>query len=158
MSTPSDDRAQLPVPQPQKPSVAGRYLFLFLLGLVLGIVAVVMLLRALDARKTWRDHYPHAVMHLLSAHSAQLHEKISANRCNPTDTLPHLQALRSLGNDLEPAFPDLRDDRRLGEHASRFRATLDAALASPPLSCAGAGETASGVGESCKACHQDFRR
>lgn len=158
MSTPADDHSQLPVLQPeQKPSVAGRYLFLFLLGLVLGIVAVVMLLRTLEARKTWRDHYPHATMQLLSAHSAQLREKIAANRCNPTDTLPHLQAMRSLGNDLDPAFVDLRDDRRFGEHASHFRATLDAALASPPLNCTGAEATATGIGEACKACHQDFR-
>jgi hypothetical protein len=158
MSMPSDDHPPLPVPQQRKPSVAGRYLFVFLLGLVLGIVAVVMLLRTLEARKTWRDHYPHAAMQLLSAHSAQMREKIAANRCNPTDILPHLQAIRGLGNDLEPAFAGLRDDRRFGEHASRFRATLDASLASPPLNCTGADETASGIGEACKACHQDFRR
>lgn len=158
MSTPSDDLPQLPVPQPEpKPSVAGRYLFLFLLGLVMGIVAVVMLLRTLEARKTWRDHYPHATMHLLSAHSAQMREKISANRCNPTDILPHLQSIRSIGNDFEPALPGLRDDRRFAEHASRFRATLDAALASPPLNCTGASEAASNIGEACMACHQDFR-
>lgn len=158
MSTPPDAPSKLPVPQPKPaPSVAGRYLFLFLLGLVMGIVAVVMLLRALEARKTWRDHYPHATMQLLSAHSAQLRDKVAANRCNPTDILPHLQAMRSLGNDLEPAFPDLASDRRYAEHASRFRATLDAALASPPLNCSGATETARGIGEACTACHQDFR-
>lgn len=157
MSTPTDSRSPLPVPQAKPPSQAGRYLFLFLLGLVLGVVAVVMLLRALEARKTWRDHYPAATMHLLSAHSAQLRGKIEANRCNPTDILPHLQSIRSLGNDFEAAFEDLRDDRRFAEHASQFRATLDTALASPPLNCTGAGETASAIGAACKACHQDFR-
>lgn len=161
MPTPDQDRPPLPVPHvdgdKRKPSDAGRYLFLFLLGLVLGIVAVVMLLRALEARKTWRDHYPNATMHLFSAHMAQMREKIDANRCNPTDTLPHLQSLRSLGNDLEPAFADLRDDRRFARHAGQFRATLDATLASPPLNCAGANEAAKTIGESCSACHQDFR-
>lgn len=156
-STPEPDTT-LPVPQAKpQASAAGRYLFLFLLGLVLGIVAVVMLLRALENRKTWRDHYPHASMQLLSAHVAQAREKIDANRCSPTDILPHLQSLRSLGNDFEPAFPDLRDDRRFVERAGNFRATLDAALASPPLNCAGAGETFATIGAACKECHQDFR-
>ena len=70
------------------PSAAARYLFVFLLGLVLGIVALVMLMRSLEARKTWRDHYPDAVMHLLSAQTAQLRDNVAANRCSPTDTLP----------------------------------------------------------------------
>ena len=152
MSMPPD--AAKPNP---KPSAAGRYLFLFLLGLVLGIVAVVMLMRTLEGRKTWQDHYPDAVMHLLSAHMGQLQGNLEANRCNPTDTLPHLQAMRSLGNDFEPALTALREDQRFIGHAGKFRATLDAALASPPLNCAGAGETAKAIGEACKACHQDFR-
>src|SRR5690606_32226121 len=110
----STPRMSTPGPEdgPKKPSAAGRYFFMFLLGLALGVVAVVMLLRALEGRKTWQDRYPHAAMHLLSAHMAQLRGKIEANRCNPTDVLPHLQSIRSLGNDFEPAFPGLADDRR----------------------------------------------
>lgn len=142
---------------PAPPSAASRYLFLFLLGLVIGAVAVVMLLRALDARKTWQDHYPHATMHLLQARTAQLAATAEANRCAATDTLPHLLALRTLGNDIDYAFPDLREDRRFGQHAGQFRAALDDALASPPLNCAGVKQTAAKIGEACKACHQDFR-
>ena len=79
------------------------------------------------------------------------------NRCAATDVLPNLKALRVMADDLEPAFPDLADDQRFAEHASKMRARLDAALASPPLNCAGVGTTAQGIGETCKACHQDFR-
>jgi len=157
-TTPSPGPAPAPSsPSRNPPSAAGRYLFVFLLGLVLGIVAVVMLLRTLEGRKTWRDHYPEALMHLLSAHTAQLRASTEANRCSPTDTLPHLQALRSLGNDFERAFPELRDDARFVGHAAQFRGTLDAALASPPLGCEGVGQAAAKVGEACKACHQDYR-
>jgi hypothetical protein len=143
---------------PRKPpSAASRYLFLFLLGLVIGIVAVVMVLRALDARKSWQDHYPEATMHLLQAHTAQLSAAAKANRCAATDTLPHLQALRMLGNDLEPAFADLRQDDRFIGHAGKLRETLDASLSSPPLNCAGVTTALESIGEDCKACHQDFR-
>ena len=82
---------------------------------------------------------------------------IDQNRCSATDTLPHLQALRTMANDIQPAFPDLRDDARFSKHASDLRATLDAALGSPPLNCAGVGTTLARIGENCKACHQEFR-
>ena len=135
-------------------SHASRYLFLFLVGLVIGVVATVMAMRAIDAR---RDHFHGSVMHVQQWHLGQLKKKVEQNRCAATDVLPNLKALRVMADDLEPAFPDLADDQRFAEHASKMRARLDAALASPPLNCAGVGTTAQGIGETCKACHQDFR-
>jgi len=93
----------------QKSSAAMRYLFLFLLGLVVGIVGAVMAMRALDARK---DHYPESVMHVMDAHADVLKANMEQNRCTATDTLPQLQALRMMANDIEPAFGDLREDAR----------------------------------------------
>ena len=140
-----------------KSSAASRYLFLLLLGLVIGAVAVVMILRTLEARKTWQDRYPDAVMNMMQAHAAQLKASTEANRCSATDVLPHLQALRVISNDIEPAFADLREDARFSKHASTLRATLDDALAAPPLNCAGVATIAGKIGEACKACHQEFR-
>jgi len=131
-----------------------RYLFLFLLGLVVGIVGTVMAMRALEARK---DHFPDSVMHLFSAHMDMLGANVEANRCAATDTLPQLQALRTIANDIEPAFGDLRDDTRFAGHASDLRAALDRALASPPIACAGVQAAMKDVGDNCKACHRDFR-
>lgn len=131
-----------------------RYLFLFLLGLVIGIVATVMAVRALNARK---DHFPESVMHVQQWHLGQLKGNIEQNRCVPIDTLPHLQALRTMVNDIEPAFPGLRDDKRFTEHAGNLRGSLDGALASPPLGCEGVTKLVADVGKDCKACHQDFR-
>lgn len=154
-ATPIDPSAPRPPRKP--PSAAGRYLFLFLLGLVIGVVAVVMLMRALENRKGWQDHYPTAAMQLMSAHTAQLRQKLDANRCAATDVLPHLQALRTLGNDLDPAFADLRDNSRFAAHTGSFRATLDKALTAPPMNCAGLKSTLDDIGKDCKACHGDFR-
>ena len=137
-----------------RPSAAGRYLFLFLLGLVIGAIATVMAMRALDARK---DHFPDALMQVQQWHLNRLKGNVDENRCSATDTLPHLQLLRTMANDLEPAFPDLREEERFAGHASKLRATLDGVLASPPLNCAGVGTAVASIGEDCKACHQDFR-
>lgn len=131
-----------------------RYLFLFLLGLVIGIVATVMAVRAINARK---DHFHDSVMHVQQWHFDQLKSKVDQNSCAATDTLPHLKALRTMADDIEPAFPDLSDDKRFDSHASKLRGSLDAALASPPLSCEGVTKLVSNIGEACKACHQDFR-
>lgn len=150
MSTPAPNATAAP----KKPSAAARYLFLFLLGLVIGVVATVMALRAIEARK---DHFHEAVMHVQQWHLKQLMGSVEQNRCGATDTLPHLQALRTLANDLEPAFPDLREDERFARHASGMRAALDGALAAPPMNCPGAKTAAEKIGQACKACHQDFR-
>ena len=138
----------------RRPSNFGRYLFLLLLGLVLGAVATVMALRALNERK---DHFPEALMHVQQWHMGQLKGDMEQNRCNATDVLPHLQALRLSANDLEAAFPDLRDDARFKTAASAMRAAADKAVANPPLTCEGVGAAMKSLGESCKACHQDFR-
>ena len=138
----------------RRPSNFGRYLFLLILGLVLGAIATVMAMRALNERK---DHFPDALMHVQQWHMGQLKTDMEQNRCNATDVLPHLQALRLSANDLEAAFPDLRDDARFKTAASAMRAAADKAVANPPLTCEGVGAAMKSLGESCKACHQDFR-
>lgn len=161
MSTPQPQATPVDPDRPRTPrkapSAAGRYLFVFLLGLVLGIIAIVMLMRTLESRKGWQDHYPRAAMQLMSAHTAQLRQKLEANRCAATDVLPHLQALRSLGNDLDTAFPGLRENTRFAAHTGSFRGTLDKALSSPPMNCSGLKSALDDIGGDCKACHGDFR-
>lgn len=120
-------------------------------------MAVVMVLRAIDGRKTWEDRFPTAVMQVMTAHVAQLKQSVSSNRCAASDVLPHVQALRVLANDIEPAFSGLKDDERFTQHASTMRATLDKVLATPPLACAGVEGALQEINESCGACHQDFR-
>ncbi|NLB57804.1 MAG: cytochrome c [Gammaproteobacteria bacterium] len=146
----------LPEPKPpaQQPSAAARYLFVLLLGLAVGVFATVMVVRALQARTA---HFPSSVMHVKQWHMGQLRQRAEENRCNATDVLPHLRALRTMAEDLEPAFPRLSDDRRFAQAASGMRAALDDALASPPINCAGLGTTNKRVRDSCRACHQDFR-
>lgn len=140
--------------KPTRRSQAGRYLFLFLLGLVIGVVATVMALRALDARK---DHFPDSVMHVQGWHFQQLRDAAEQSRCSAADTLGDLQVLRTMVDDVEPAFPELADNERFVKHASQLRATLNDALAAPPANCEALGATIKGIGEACKACHQDFR-
>ena len=138
----------------RKPSNAGRYLFMLILGLVLGVIATVMAMRALEQRK---DPFPDALMHVQQWHMGQLKADMEQNRCAATDVLPHLQALRTTANDLDAAFPELADDQRFQAASAAMRAATDKAVSNPPLSCEGIGATMKSLGEACKACHQDFK-
>ena len=139
---------------PPKTSHAPRYFFLFLIGLVVGAVASVMALRALQARQ---DPFPHSVMHVMQRHAELLGKKVTENRCAATDTAPHLRTLRAMANDLESAFPSLAEDKRFVGHASDFRASLDAGLSNPATDCAAAQKVNASVKDSCRSCHQDFK-
>lgn len=144
---------------PGKPRKSGsapaRYLFMFLLGLVIGAIGTVMALRAIDARK---NHLPESVMHVMAAHSSQLKQNIEQNRCAASDLIPHLQTMRTMAHDIEPAFgPAYSDDKRFVKHASHLRAVLNDNLATPPLSCPGATTMLKEIGNACDSCHQDFR-
>lgn len=140
--------------QPPRPSAAYRYLFMGLLGLLVGIVATIMLMRALQAR---RDPFPTALMQVMDRQTVELRARQEQNRCAVSDALPRLQTLRALSNDLEMAMPSLRDDVRFATHARDMRARLDQALAAPPTTCATLAAVNARVDEGCKACHQDFR-
>src|SRR3546814_17015502 len=78
--------------KPATPSAASRYLFVFLVGLVLGAVALAMILRTVEARTTWQDHYPRAAIHLFYAHMAKLTDRPHTTRRHATTPPPHLQA------------------------------------------------------------------
>lgn len=135
-------------------SKASRYLFVLILGLLIGVVTTVMAMRAIQARQ---DHFPGSLMTVLAKQSQLLADSQKQNRCALTDVTPRLQTLRALSNDMDLAFPGLKDDARFQQHASQFRATLNDALASPPVDCAALAVTLQKLGSDCKACHQDFK-
>ena len=90
-------------------------------------------------------------------HMGQLKSAMEQNRCSASDVVPHLQALRMTANDLEPAFPDLRDDERFKTAAAAMRGAVDKAITAPPLSCESLAGTMKAVGDTCKGCHRDFK-
>ncbi|UNK41127.1 hypothetical protein MNO14_09025 [Luteimonas sp. S4-F44] len=150
----------MPEPPPvacTAPSAAARYAVVFVLGLVVGVFALVVVLRALESRRDWQDHYPSALMRLYQAHMAGLEAAVDTGRCPQAGSAAHLRALRLLSDDLEPAFPDLRDHRGFSAHADAARRALDAALATPPTDCAQLRVAVDAVGETCGGCHRDLR-
>lgn len=139
---------------PRRPSAAYRYLFVLGLGLLIGLIATVMVGRALQAR---RDPFPDSLMQVMQRQADLLQQAQQQNRCSLADSVPRLQVLRLLSNDLDQAFPGLKDSRQFQQHASQYRADLNAALASPPTDCTALAQLVQALQNDCRACHQDFR-
>lgn len=139
---------------PRRHSAAYRYLLVGVLGLLVGLVATIMVARAIQARQ---DPFPGSLMHVMERQVALLRDAQAQNRCSLADSVPRLQTLRSLSNDVDLAFPTLKDSQGFQQHASGLRATLNQALAAPPADCIAMGELVEKIQSDCQACHQDFR-
>lgn len=139
---------------PRRLSSAHRYLFVLCLGLLIGLIATVMVGRALQAR---RDPFPGSLMQVMQRQSQLLQQAQLQNRCSLADSVPRLQVLRLLSNDLDQAFPGLKDSAQFQQHASQLRANLNTALASPPGDCRALAQLVETLQADCRACHQDFR-
>lgn len=139
---------------PRSLSSAHRYLFVLCLGLLIGLIATVMVGRALQAR---RDPFPGSLMQVMQRQSQLLQQAQLQNRCSLADSVPRLQVLRLLSNDLDQAFPGLKDSAQFQQRASQLRGNLNTALASPPGDCRALAQLAETLQADCRACHQDFR-
>lgn len=138
-------------------SNTGRYLFMLLFGLLIGIAATIALPRVWEGLVGKRDPFPDALMQVQGWHMGQLKASMDQNHCNATDVLPHLQALRMTSNDLEAAFPNLADNERFRSAAAAMRAATDKAVTAPPLSCESLAATRKAIGDTCSGCHRDFK-
>ncbi|MEJ1142202.1 hypothetical protein [Stenotrophomonas sp. CCNWLW162] len=141
-------------PSHRRPSTAYRYLFVLCLGLLIGLIATVMVGRALQAR---RDLFPDSLMQVMQRQSQMLQQAQQQNRCSLVDGVPRLQAIRLLSNDLDLAFPGLKDSAQFQQHASQLRGNLNSALAAPPSDCTTLAKVVETLQADCRACHQDYR-
>ena len=130
-----------------------RSLLLVLLGIILGAACSAYLVNALNRRSAYQD----GVMTVMGHQMKPLSQSLKQNRCTPSDLMPHLQTLRLVANDIEPAFDSMQGDAQFGRYASDLRAAADAALAAPLTSCALAAAAMDKVDHACDSCHRDYR-
>ncbi|MDR2872376.1 MAG: hypothetical protein LBV45_07655 [Xanthomonadaceae bacterium] len=139
---------------PTSRSNASRYLIIGVLGIVIGAVVGIMLMRFWQARQ---DPFPDALMNVIAKQSSILKKRFEANQCTVNDTMPRIQALRYLANDLELAYPSLNRNQNFIRHSSNMRNILDTAIAEPPTDCASLSAFNNELGGSCGACHKEFK-
>ncbi|KFN42879.1 hypothetical protein [Arenimonas oryziterrae] len=130
-----------------------RSLILALIAFVLGAVGAAILINTLNRGTS----YPNGVMAVLKAQVKSLDQSVKQNRCAPTDTVPRLQTLRFVANDIEPAFEAMQGDQQFSRYAGDLRAAADGALMTPPASCAAAEAALAKIDKACDACHRDYK-
>lgn len=129
-----------------------RAVVLFLVGLAVGAICTAIGINALHRGTAW----PNAVMAEMGQQMKSMDASIKASRCASTDLTPRLQTLRFVANDIEPAFADIKDPQ-FGRYAADLRSAADAALMTPPASCAAATAAMNNLGKACDSCHRDFK-
>lgn len=132
-----------------------RVIGLLLLGLVIGAVASITMMNALGKATA----FPRGVMAVQGYHMGALREAVTAEPCDPVRADHHLQALRILTGDIEPAFlPDGQQDEVFSRYAREMAGRIDTARAGlPQADCAALEISLGDVGDSCKACHRDYK-
>jgi cytochrome c556 len=130
-----------------------RTIILFFVGLVVGIVGCLIAYNAMNRQTPWTK----ATMAVMGHQLKSIDESVKASRCTTADIVPHLQTLRLVANDIEPAFKGEIDQPQFGRYAADLRAAADTALIAPPATCKTANDTLSSLGKACDSCHRDFR-
>lgn len=130
-----------------------RWLIVLLVGLGVGVMCTAMAMNALSRSTA----YPRGVMVVIGQQFKALDKSVKQNRCATTDITPRLQTLRYVANDIEPAFESLQSDAQFGRYAGDLRAAADAALMTPPASCAAAVAALNRIDKACDSCHRDYR-
>jgi cytochrome c556 len=134
-----------------------RAAILLALGLFIGIVATVMTLGALRQATPFHQGLMSVMAHHLGSLRAMGEPDTPAEACDSDRVGAHLAMLRLAGDDLEAAFLPTMNDERFRQYASNYRDALDAAVAQPADSCDAAVKQAASLGDTCSACHRDFR-
>lgn len=130
-----------------------RSLVLLLVGLAVGAIGTLIGVNAMNRGTP----YDRAVMAVIGQQMKALDKSIKQSRCAPADLTPRLQTLRMVANDIEPAFAGVQDQPQFGRYAADLRSAADAALMTPPASCAAAVAAFNNLDKACDSCHRDYK-
>lgn len=131
-----------------------RVIGLIVLGVLIGALASIAALNALRPATA----FPKGVMALLGHHHGGLRDASTATPCDSAAAARHLEALEVIARDIEPAFlsPE-QPDEIFARYAEQLRGAVHAARSEPAADCRALGEQVGRIGDSCKACHRDYK-
>ena len=138
---------------PDRDTFTMRSLILLLLGLAFGAVCTAVAMNALAQRSA----YARGVMQVMQHHYAELRNSQRAGQCDAATTTRAHQALQLLGEEMERAvYGDGKPEPPFREYNERLRSAV-ADLGDGTKSCAALAPIINRVGDSCDACHRQYR-
>ncbi len=130
-----------------------RSLILLILGLAFGAVCTAITINALAQRSA----YARGVMQVMQHHYAELRNGQRTGRCDATAVAHAHEALRLLDDEIERSvYGDSTPEPPFREYADRLRSAV-ADLGDGTKTCPQLGLVINRVGDSCDACHRQYR-
>lgn len=130
-----------------------RALAWILLGLVIGSFATLSAMNALRARSA----VPHGLMAMMGHHMGTARDDVTATQCSG-QARQSMEVLALLARDVKPVFlADGAEDEQFARYADDLVAATRDAMAVPGADCAMLREPLSKIGDTCKACHRDYK-
>lgn len=128
-----------------------RPLLLVILGLVVGAMGAIFALSALHQGTPFHR----GVMAVMQHHMGVLRANVRAKQCDAKVSASHLSRMSETAGDIQEAFPDM--DAPFHAAGDKLVTALDGATAAPPATCEALTAALSRIGETCQACHQQYR-
>jgi len=130
-----------------------RSLIVLILGLAFGAVCTAIAMNALAQRSA----YARGVMQVMQHHYAELRTGQRTGRCDAATVTHAHDALRLLGDEIERSvYGDGTAEPPFREYTDRLRSAV-ADLGDGTKSCSELGPVINRVGDSCDACHRQYR-
>lgn len=130
-----------------------KYLALLLIGLFIGALGAVAGISALRQGTPYND----AVMTVMSQQMGALRGMREKNQCAPEEIARRLDLLSAIAGETEHAFLPIGDDAKFTELSQDLRDAVATARSRQAADCDSLGQAMSGIGGTCKACHDVFR-
>ena len=130
-----------------------RSLILLLLGLAFGAVCTAVAMNALAQRSA----YARGVMQVMQHHYAELRNSQRTGRCDAATVTRDRDVMRMLSDEVAPSvYGDGTPDPPFREYTDRLRSAV-ADLGDGAQGCAALAPIVNRVGDSCDACHRQYR-
>ncbi|HSE11776.1 MAG TPA: hypothetical protein VLB69_03985 [Rudaea sp.] len=130
-----------------------RSLLLLILGLAFGAICATIAVHALAQR----DAYARGVMQVMQHHYAELRNGLRTGHCEAANVIRARDAMRLLGDEIAPSvYGDGTPDAPFREYNDRLRGALSD-LGDGTSGCAALGPVVNRIGDSCDACHRQYR-
>ncbi len=124
-----------------------------LAGIVFGALLTVMASRVIESRQ---DPWPDAVMTVMSHEFKTVRAASESGECTSPASGASLQLMDVLGKDVEPALMPTPNDRVFTQYATDLRSAISKASAAGG-DCKQFTASVSEIGQTCDACHRDYK-
>lgn len=130
-----------------------RYVAMLLIGLFIGSLGAVAAIGAL------RQDTPYnaSIMSVMKHQMGAMHAMREKNQCSSEEIARRLSIMDAIAGEVNVAFLPVGDDEKFINLSADLQDSIAKAQAAEAANCDALGLATTGIGGTCKACHDAFR-